>query len=123
VFGHRFFGARYFGPRYWGPGAATPPIPQQDLYSGGWEPVRKRKTKQDVRKEREEWGIIAKKAKSLIIRVAAQQVEEPDNSDALIAAFERAELAYRAEYAIHYRREVERQLALMREEEEFLMLH
>ena len=111
--------------RYWGPGASTPPIPQQDLYSGGWEPVRKRKTKQDVRKEREEWGIIAKKAKAIIQRVAAQQVErveEPDNTEALIAAFNRAELAFKDEFRVLYLREIERQLAKMREEEEILLL-
>lgn len=106
----------------WGTGT---PAPAAEQYSGGWfdPPTGKRKTKAQLRTEREEWGILPKKAKALIKRVAAQQIEEPDNSDALIAAFERAELAYRAEYAIHYRREVERQLALMREEEEFLMLH
>lgn len=92
---------------------------------GGWIdlPTGKRRTKKQVQEEREQWGILPKKAKNLIIRVAAQQIEELDNTDALIAAFDRAELAYKAQYAELYRREIERRLALMREEEEFLMLH
>lgn len=95
-------------------------------YSGGWfdTTARKRKTKAELRLEREEWGVLPKKAKALIKRVAAQQVEieEPDNTEALIAAFNRAELAFKAEFRILYQREVERQLAKMREEEEILLL-
>lgn len=96
-------------------------------YSGGWfdPPTGKRKTKAQLRLEREEWGVLPKKAKALIKRVAAQQVEriEPlDNTEALVAAFNRAEMAYREEFRVLYLREVERQLAKMREEEEILLL-
>lgn len=96
--------------------------------SGGWIdlPTGRRRTKKELQEERENWGILPKKAKELIKRVAAQQVEEPDTSEAdtnaLIAAFERAELAYKAEFAVLYRREVGRRLAQMREDEEILLL-
>jgi hypothetical protein len=94
-------------------------------YSGGWTdlPTGKRKTKKQLREEREKWGVIPKQAKVIIKRVAAQQYEAPDNTEALIAAFGRAELAYKTQYAALYRMEVERQLAMMREEEEFILLH
>lgn len=104
-------------------GSGTPAVEQ---YSGGWfdHPTGKRKTKAQLRAEREEWGILPKKAKALIKRVAAQQIEEPDNTEALIAAFNRAEMSYKAQYAELYRMEVERRLAQMREDEEiFLLLH
>ena len=93
--------------------------------SGGWfdTPTGKRRSKRDVRTEREQWGILPKKAKELIIRVAAQQIEEPDNTEALVAAFQRAEMAYKFQYETLLRREIERQLAMMREEEEFMILH
>jgi len=98
-------------------------------YTGGWYdlPTGRRKTKEQRQQEREDWGILPKKAKALIKRVALQQVvnvEEPDNTEALIAAFERAKIAYEVQFALLYRQEVERQLAMMREEEEtFLLLH
>lgn len=92
--------------------------------SGGWDlPARKRRTKQEIREDREKWGILPKKVKQLIISVAVQHVEEPDTTAPLIAAFERAELAYKAQYAELYRMEVLRQLDMMREEEEFMLLH
>jgi len=105
-------------------GGGTPAV---ETYSGGWfdTPARKRKTKAELRLEREEWGVLPKKAKALIRRVAAQQVEriEPlDNTEALVAAFNRAEMAYREEFRVLYLREIERQLAKMREEEEILLL-
>jgi len=95
-----------------------------EVFSGGWDlPARKRKSKETIRKEREEWGILPKKAKAIILRVAAQHIEEPDTTPSLIAAFERAEVAFKAQYEALYRMEVERILAEMREEEEFLLLH
>lgn len=105
-------------------GGGTPAV---ETYSGGWfdPPTGKRKTKAQLRLEREEWGVLPKKAKALIKRVAAQQVEriEPlDNTEALVAAFNRAEMAYREEFRVLYLREIERQLAKMREEEEILLL-
>lgn len=107
--------------------SSIPPTPPAVVHnSGGWfdVPTGRRKTAAGRRKEREEWGILPKKAKALIIRVAAQQVEEPDDSISLIAAFERAELAYKAQYAELFRTEVERQMAQMREDEElFILLH
>ncbi len=108
----------------WYEGPPIPPTPPAQQYSGGYDiPTGRRKSKAKLRREREEWGVLPKKAKALIIHVAAQQVEQPDNSPHLIAAFERAELAYKAQYAILYQREVDRRLAMMREEEEFLLLH
>lgn len=107
-----------FQPAYQQVGGAVVPN------SGGWfdYPSGRKRDPERVRKEREEWGILPKKAKALIKRVAAQQIEEPDNTEALIAAFNRAELSYKAQYAELYRMEVERRLAQMREDEEILLL-
>lgn len=109
-----------FQPAYQQVGSVGTPY-----YSGGWTdlPTGKRKTKKQLREEREKWGVIPKQAKVIIKRVAAQQYEAPDNTEALIAAFGRAELVYKTQYAALYRMEVERQLAMMREEEEFILLH
>ena len=102
----------------------TPPPVVTQTFSGGWDlPARKRRTKQEIREDREKWGVLPKKVKQLIISVAVQHVEEPDTTAPLIAAFERAELAYKAQYAELYRMEVLRQLDMMREEEEFMLLH
>lgn len=97
-----------------------PPIVQQN--SGGWLDLYtgRKKTRAELKKEREDFGIIPKKAKAIIERVALQ-IAEPDDTEALIEAFDRATVAYRYQYAEYYRQEVAR---LLREEaEEFLMLH
>lgn len=112
----------------WGEGVwfeGQQPPPQNELYSGGFFdlPAKPRKSKADLRKEREEWGILPKKAKAIIKRVAAQQVEEPDNTEALIQAFERASVAYLQQYEALFRQEVLRIQREQEEEEIFLLLH
>lgn len=105
-----------------GPRASVPIVP--DFYSGGYDlPARKRKTKADLRREREEWGILPKKAKAIIQRVAVQHVEEPDNTEALIQAFERASVAYLQQYEALFRQEVLRIQREQEEEEIFMLLH
>ena len=104
-------------------GGATPVQPTQN--SGGWIhiPTGRKRTKADVRKDREDWGVLPKKAKQVIQIAALQQIAEPDNTDALIALFERADVAYKRQYEELLHREIERQLAMMAEEEEFILLH
>jgi len=99
-------------------------------YTGGWYdlPTGRRKSKKELRKEREAWGILPKEVQTVIKRVAVQYVEEPDTSEAdteaLILAFSRAELSYKAQYAELYRQQVQNILLQMKEDEEiFLLLH
>lgn len=102
----------------------TPPV-TPSFAVGGWDlPQGRRRTKKELQEEREKWGILPKKAKTLIKRVAAQQVQEPepDNIEVLIQAFERASLAYEAQYAMLLRQEMARIREDELEEEEVLML-
>lgn len=112
----------------WGEGVwfeGSQPTPSTDQYSGGFFdlPAKPRKTKAELRKEREEWGILPKKAKAIIQRVAAQQFDEPDNTDALILAFERAHVAYLQQYEAFFRQEALRIQREQEEEEIFMLLH
>lgn len=69
MFGKAFWGAAYFGPRYWGSGAQTPAPIVTETPTGGWKNVRdflnRQVSKDEVRKRREELGIVPKQAKRI----------------------------------------------------------
>ena len=80
MFGHRYFGAAYFGPRYWGQGGSITPTVEQ-FNSGGWKNVReilnREITKDQIRRQREELGIVPRQAKK-IDKVADKLIDKID---------------------------------------------
>lgn len=84
--------------------------------SGGYFdlPTGRKKTKEQIRKERERFGIIPKKVAKVVARVA-QRIDDPDNAaDALMEALQDEGLKYLERYVEFLKHEMKQ-----RDDEEF----
>lgn len=109
-----------------GTGELPPPVVAAS-YSGGWEryafdiPTGRRRSKAELQLERERLGILPKRVKQVIAKVAEQQCHEPTNPEAALhRALDRLHLAYRAYYAEVLRKQMQEMRC--REEEEVTLL-